>query len=71
MKCRAGPHSSVSTKWFSVSVFQVDGEGFENTLDASSLDFKVPPVSDFPGVTGPETRRKCLLFLGGRGRVFV
>nr|XP_019818958.1 PREDICTED: scaffold attachment factor B2-like [Bos indicus] len=22
----------------------VDGEGFENTLDASSLDFKVPPV---------------------------
>ena len=24
--------------------FQVDGEGFENTLDASSLDFKVPPV---------------------------
>uniref|UniRef100_A0A8D0NA14 Scaffold attachment factor B2 n=1 Tax=Sus scrofa TaxID=9823 RepID=A0A8D0NA14_PIG len=23
----------------------VDGEGFENTLDASSLDFKVPPVT--------------------------
>ncbi|KAB1259506.1 Scaffold attachment factor B2 [Camelus dromedarius] len=23
----------------------VDGEGFENTLDTSSLDFKVPPVS--------------------------
>lgn len=30
-------------------VFQVDGEGFENTLDASSLDFKVPPVSYHSG----------------------
>lgn len=28
-------------------IFQVDGEGFEGTLDASSLDFKVPPVIDY------------------------
>lgn len=25
-------------------LFQVDGDGFENTLDASPMDFKVPPV---------------------------
>lgn len=71
MRCRAGTHSSVSTKWFSVFVFQVDGEGFENTLDASSLDFKVPPVSDLSGATGLEMQHKCLVFLGERGRVFV
>ncbi|KAF5911634.1 hypothetical protein HPG69_008233 [Diceros bicornis minor] len=29
-------------------VFQVDGDGFENTLDAPSLDFKVPPDIEEP-----------------------
>ncbi|XP_011385216.2 scaffold attachment factor B2-like [Pteropus vampyrus] len=32
----------------------VDGEGFESTLDASSLDFRVPPVRDHLVVQGWE-----------------
>lgn len=44
-------------------VLQVDGENFENTLDASSLDFKVSSVSpswlvDCAG-TGPESSSPC------------
>lgn len=36
----------------------VDGEGFENTLDASSLDFKVPPDIEEPLLEPALLRKK-------------
>uniref|UniRef100_A0A8D1PJ82 Scaffold attachment factor B2 n=2 Tax=Sus scrofa TaxID=9823 RepID=A0A8D1PJ82_PIG len=41
----------------------VDGEGFENTLDASSLDFKVPPDIEEQPLLEPENE-KILDILG-------
>jgi len=43
-----GKKNTFEKACFCISLKKVDGEGFENTLDASSLDFKVPPDIEEP-----------------------
>ncbi|XP_064428717.1 scaffold attachment factor B2 isoform X9 [Mirounga angustirostris] len=57
-----GKKNTFEKACFCISLKKVDGEGFENTLDASSLDFKVPPDIEEP-LLEPENE-KILDILG-------